>query len=103
MKTLENMCVLTSTIQHAAAMTDQLVNQEKLTMLIVHKACQDFSHLLFSPSNNCNKSNLLVMILGFGLLDKTNIVKVSLWVILTAFLTIFRFFNKQENTDECRK
>lgn len=47
MKTLENMCVLTSTIQHAAAMTDQLVNQEKLTMLIVHKACQDFSHLLF--------------------------------------------------------
>lgn len=43
------------------------------------------------------------MILGFGLLDKTNIVKVSLWVILTAFLTIFRFFNKQENIDECRK
>lgn len=47
MKTLENMCVLTSTIQHAAAMTDQLVNQEKLTMLIVLKTCQDFSHLLF--------------------------------------------------------
>lgn len=43
------------------------------------------------------------MILGIGLLDKTNIVKVSLWDILTAFLTIFRFFNKQENTDECRK
>lgn len=29
MKTLENMCVVTLTFQHAAAMTDQLVNQEK--------------------------------------------------------------------------
>lgn len=36
------------------------------------------------------------MILGFGLLDKTNIVKVSLWVILTAFLTIFRFFTNKK-------
>lgn len=72
-------------------------------MLIIVKTCQDFSHLLFSPSNNCNKSNLLIMIWGFGLLDKTNIVKASLWDILTAFLTIFRFFYKQENTDECRK
>lgn len=65
-------------------------------MLIIVKTCQDFSHLLFSPSNNCNKSNLLVMISGFGLLDKTNIVKASLWVILTAFLTIFRFFTNKK-------